>query len=130
MPSARRPNLRSYRVLVLDDHPLMPVATDIRAALDRLANRLAATGAVVKRSSPLLPDLANSARLHTRMVRNFVAFGRPGEFFQKAREAVAALPASDDSLKAMRLRAPLLSHHDWIAGEIARAQLRQRPRDS
>jgi amidase len=59
------------------------------------------------------------------MVRNFVAFGRPPEFFQKARETVAALPASDDSLKAWRLRAPLLSHHEWMAGEIARAQLRQ-----
>ena len=125
LPSARRPNLRSYRVLIIDEHPLMPVASDIRAALERLAGRLAATGAVVKRSSPLLPDLANSARLHTRMIRNFVAFGQPPGFFQKARENVAGLYASDDSLKAMRLRAPLLSHHEWMAGEIARAQLRQ-----
>lgn len=125
LPSARRPNLRSYRILVIDEHPLMPVAGDIRTALERLAGHLAATGAVVKRSTPLLPDLANSARVHTRMIRNFAAFGRPPEFFQKARENVAGLSASDDSLKAMRIRAPLLSHHEWMAGEIARAQLRQ-----
>ena len=59
------------------------------------------------------------------MVRNFVAFGRPPEFFKKAQEEVAALKPDDDSLKAWRTRAPLLNHHQWMAGEIARARLRQ-----
>jgi amidase len=72
-----------------------------------------------------LPDLAESARLHTRMVRNVTAFGRPPEFFKEVREKVAALKPDDDSLKAWRTRAPLLSHHEWMAAEIARARLRQ-----
>jgi amidase len=63
-------------VLVIDDHPLLPVANDIRVALGRLADRLAAMGASVARSSPVVPDLAESARLHTRMARNLVAVGR------------------------------------------------------
>lgn len=125
LPPARHADLRSYRVLVIDSHPLLPVASDIRAALDQLAGRLTAAGAAVARSSALLPDLAESARLHTRLVRNVVNFGRPPEYFQKMREGVAALARDDDSLKAWRLRAPLLTHHEWMSGEIARARLRQ-----
>jgi amidase len=125
LPPARHADLRSYRALVIDSHPLLPVASDIRAALDQLAGRLTAAGATVARSSALLPDLAESARLHTKLVRNVVNFGRPPEYFQKMREGAAALARDDDSLKAWRLRAPLLTHHEWMSGEIARAQLRQ-----
>ena len=125
LPPARHADLRSYRVLVIDSHPLLPVASDIRAALDQLAGRLTAAGATVARSSALLPDLAESARLHTKLVRNIVNFGRPPEYFQKMREGAAALARDDESLKAWRLRAPLLTHHEWMSGEIARAQLRQ-----
>jgi amidase len=125
LPPARHSALKDFRVLVVDSHPLLPVEGEIKAALDQLASRLAVTGAKVARSSSLLPDLAESARLHTRMVRNFVAFGRPPEFFRKHQEEVAVLKPDDDSLKAWRTRAPLLSHHQWMAGEIARARLRQ-----
>jgi amidase len=125
LPPSRHGALKDFRVLLVDSHPLLPVEGEIRAALDQLANRLVAVGAKVARSSPLLPDLAESARLHTRMVRNFVAFGRPPEFFKKAQEEIAALKPDDDSLKAWRTRAPLLNHHQWMAGEIARARLRQ-----
>ena len=125
LPQARHGDLRSFRVLLLDTHPLLPVAAEIREALHQLGGRLTATGAVVARSSTLLPDLAESARLHTRMVRNVVNFGRPPEYFRKTQEGVAALARDDDSLKAWRLRAPLLSHHEWMAAEIVRARLRQ-----
>ena len=125
LPAPRHGALKDFRVLVLDSHPLLPVASEIRAVLDQLANRLATSGAKVARSSSLLPDLAELARLHTRMVRNFTAFGQPPEFFKKIREKVAALKPDDDSLKAWRTRAPLLSHHEWMTAEIARARLRQ-----
>jgi amidase len=124
LPPARHGDLRSYRVLVIDTHPLLPVAAEIRAALEQLASWRTATGAAVARSSGLLPDLAESAKLHTRMVRNVVNFGRPPEYFRKPQEGVAALARDDDSLKAWRLRASLLSHHEWMAAEIGRASLR------
>jgi amidase len=125
LPPARHAQLRSYRVLVIDDHPLLPVAVEIRTALDQLAGRLASKGASVARSSTLLPDLAESARLHTRLIRNVVNFGRPPDYFQKVREAAASLSRDDDSLKAWRIRAPLLTHHEWMTAQIARAQLRR-----
>src|SRR5262245_39333669 len=51
LPPARHSELRSYRVLVIDSHPLLPVATEIRTALDQLASRLASKGMTVARSS-------------------------------------------------------------------------------
>jgi amidase len=125
LPPSRRSALGDFRILVIDDHPLLPVANDVRGALDAFANRLSRMGASVARSSPLLPDLAESARLHTRMVRNVIAFGRPREFFEKIRAEAAALKQDDHSLKAERLRAPLLTHMEWIAAEFARQGLRQ-----
>jgi amidase len=125
LPQARHSELRSYRVLIIDKHPLLPVAVEIRTALDRLAGKLTAKGVTVARSSTLLPDLAESARLHTRLIRNVVNFGRPPEFFQKMREAAASLSRDDDSLKAWRIRAPLLTHHEWMTAQVARAQFRR-----
>lgn len=124
LPAARHDRLAAFRVLVVDDHPLLPVASEIRDALGRLADRLGAMGASVARSSPLLPDLAESARLHTSMVRNLVAFGQPPEFFLAARERAAALKADDNTVMASWWRAPSLSHHEWMIAEIARGRLR------
>jgi len=124
LPPARHAHLRSFRVLVIDDHPLLPVASDIRTALDQLAERLARAGASVARSSKLLPDLAETAKLHVRMIRNFAAFGAPPEVLQRAHENVAALARDDDSLRAHWIRAPLMSHHEWMMAEIGRARLR------
>jgi amidase len=124
LPPPRHSDLPSYRVLVIDDHPLLPVAGDIRAALDQLAGRLSKAGATVARSSKLLPDLSESAKLHAKMVRNFLSFGAPPQYFQKARESVAMLSGNDDSLRAEWVRAPFLSHHEWMSAEISRARLR------
>ncbi len=124
LPPPRHSELRNFRVLVIDDHPLLPVASDIRVALDQLAGRLTKAGATVARSSKLVPDLAESAKLHTRMIRNFAAFGAPPEVFQKARDNVAMLARDDDSIRAQFMRAPLMSHHDWLVAEIGRARLR------
>lgn len=125
LPPARHADLRSFRVLVVDAHPLLPVSAAVRGALDRLANRLRGAGVTVAHSSSLLPDLAEAARLHTRMIRNVVNFGRPPDYFRTIAAEVAALPPADDSLRAWRLRAPLMTHHQWMAAEVARARLRQ-----
>src|SRR5215207_6036667 len=71
LPAPRRQRLAEFRVLIVDTHPLMPTAVAVRAALDRLAERLVGQGAHVARASPLLPDLAEAARLHQKLVFAF-----------------------------------------------------------
>jgi amidase len=68
LPAPRHEELRAYRVLVIDDHPLLPTTASVRAALNRLAQRLVKSGVEVAHASPLVPDLAVSARLFTRLL--------------------------------------------------------------
>ena len=57
LPPARHHDLKSFRVLVVDNHPLCPTAASVQAALDHLADRLGQIGAAVAHTSPMLPDL-------------------------------------------------------------------------
>ncbi|WP_066490511.1 amidase family protein [Sphingomonas sp. CCH9-F2] len=49
----------TWRVLLLTGHPLARVQGAIVTALEELGERMAAAGALVDRTSPLLPDLAH-----------------------------------------------------------------------
>jgi amidase len=79
----RREKLADFRVLVLDEHPLCTTASEIRAALGRLAGWLERQGAKVGRSSPLLPDLAQSQAAYSVLVTSVFSVidgGRPPRF--------------------------------------------------
>jgi amidase len=100
LPAPRRERLADFRVLIVDTHPLMPTAMAVRAALDRLAEKLIAQGTQVARTSPLLPDLAEAARLHQKLVFAFSQAFAPPEFYHRAEAAVAQLSPDDQSLAA------------------------------
>ena len=124
LPPARHEQLRDFRILVLDEHPLLPTAADVRAAIDGLAAGLAKSGASVERTSALLPDLANSARLYMRLLMSVLAANWPLEFFERAQTAAAALDSSDISPAAERLRGAVMDHRAWVAAEQQRSALR------
>lgn len=126
LPPARHDNLKNYRVLVIDTHPLEPTSQTIRAALDRLADRLVKVGTSVKRSSPLLPDLAEATRIFSRLFSPAINSRMPPEFYRQMETVVASLSASDDTLTALYLRGTIASHRDWLGANIARAGLRKR----
>jgi amidase len=122
---ARHEELKSFRVLVVDTHPLIPTATPVRAALDRLSQRLARAGAKVADSSPLLPNLADSARLYMRLLFSGQGANSPPALYEEMRRSAEALRPGDNSLAAERIRGAVISHRDWIAADIARARLQQ-----
>ncbi|MFJ5987066.1 amidase [Lentzea sp. NPDC092896] len=106
LPPARHERLRDFRVLVLDDHPLIPTGSAVRAGVNRVAAALADGGARVERHSPLLPDLVEAATLYMRLLVS----GSVVRFPIGSHE-----PSADDqSLHAVRLRAMVCSHSDWI----------------
>ncbi|MDE0547576.1 amidase family protein [Microbacterium sp. C7(2022)] len=57
LPPSPHTRLSDYRVLVLTEHPSAPTDAVIQRAVDETAERIAAAGAVVARSSDLVPDL-------------------------------------------------------------------------
>jgi len=125
LPKARHAALKDFRVLVVDEHPLLPTDAGVRSALDRLAQKLVKAGAKVARSSPLVPDLAASARLYMRLLMAALSERWPDETYQHAQTTVAALSPDDHSLLAERWRGAVMSHREWAAADMGRITLQQ-----
>jgi amidase len=115
LPPARHERLRDFRVLVLDEHPLLPTGSAVRAGVGRVADALADGGARVERDSPLLPDPAEAAVLYTKFLFSGSVAHFPVEAYEQLQARAAGLGADDQSLDAARLRGMVLSHRDWIA---------------
>jgi amidase len=126
LPPPRRSALPDFRVLVLDEHPSAPTSRDVRAALQQVASNLGKAGAKVSRSSALLPDLAQQARTHFRLLLSVFGADLPDAVYAGLQERARSLRADDRSLPAEGLRGQVLSHRDWIRADRERAVLRQR----
>jgi amidase len=122
LPPARHDRLGDFRVLVLDEHPLIPTGPAVRAGVDRVVDALVDGGARVERSSPLLPDLTAAATLYTELLFSSSVARFPVDAHEQLRARVAGLGAGDRSLAATRLRAMVFSHRDWM-GAAERREL-------
>jgi len=120
LPAARHERLGDFRVLVLDEHPLIPTASAVRAGVDRVADALAEGGARVERHSPLLPDLAEAATIYTQLLISSSPARFPTDTLEELRARAAALRADDHSLDAARLRAIVFSHQEWMEANYRR----------
>ncbi|AQZ62115.1 Aspartyl-tRNA(Asn) amidotransferase subunit A @ Glutamyl-tRNA(Gln) amidotransferase subunit A [[Actinomadura] parvosata subsp. kistnae] len=114
LPPARHERLGDFRVLVLDEHPLIATGAAVRAGVNRVAGALAEAGARVERHSALLPDLAEAATLYMQLLISGAVARFPVDAHEQLRARVAGLDADDRSLDAVRLRAMLFSHRDWM----------------
>ncbi|GHC38792.1 amidase [Streptomyces cinnamoneus] len=114
LPPARHERLCDFRVLVLDEHPLIPTGSAVRAGVSRVADALVDSGARVARHSPLLPDLTEAAMLYMQLLSSSVAARIPAEAYEQLRIHAAGLSADDQSLDAARLRGVVSSHREWI----------------
>jgi amidase len=125
LPAPRHERLRDFRVLVIDDHPLLPTAGAVHAALDRLSQQLAKAGAEVAHASPLLPDIAASGRLYMRLLMAALSQRWPQDIYAQAQTAAAAFKPGDKSLAAERSRGAILSHREWAAADIERIKFQR-----
>ncbi|HEX4222993.1 MAG TPA: amidase [Pseudonocardiaceae bacterium] len=125
LPPARHQKLSDFRVLVLDDHPLIPTSSAVRAGVQRVAAALVEGGARVERHSPLLPDLAENATVYSQLHFSGVSDGLPAALYEQVLTQAAGLSADDQSLNAVRLRAMAFSHRDWLRANSRRELHRQ-----
>ncbi|MEV0070282.1 MULTISPECIES: amidase [unclassified Amycolatopsis] len=114
LPPARHEKLSDFRVLVLDDHPLIPTGSAVRAGVNRVADALVDGGARVHRRSPLLPDLAEAATLYMQLLISGSVARFPLDGYEQLQARAAGLSPDDRSLDAVRLRAMVFSHRDWL----------------
>ncbi|WP_086667983.1 amidase [Lentzea kentuckyensis] len=114
LPPARHERLSDFRVLVLDEHPLIPTGSAVRAGVNRVAAALVDGGARVERHSPLLPDLTEAATLYLQLLISSTVARFPIGSIEQLRAHIAGLSADDQSLDVVRLRAITFSHSDWM----------------
>ncbi|USX56188.1 amidase [Lentzea sp. HUAS12] len=112
LPPARHDRLRDFRVLVLDEHPLLPTGAAVRAGVEWVAAALAGAGARVRRHSALLPDLAEAATVYMQLLVS----GSVARFPVGPQESTV----DDRSLHAVRLRAMEFSHREWLEANARR----------
>ncbi|MCP9625146.1 amidase [Nocardia otitidiscaviarum] len=114
LPPARHERLSDFRVLILEEHPLIPTGSAVRAAVNRVAEALADEGAHVERHSPLLPDPVEAATTYMQLMLSNAAANLPIGVYDRLRTHAATLRADDRGLDAARLRGMVLSHRDWV----------------
>jgi amidase len=124
LPPARGEKLADFRVLFIAEHPLLPTSPEVGASLELLAKRLAAAGVDVQRETPLLPDLAASARLYAKLLNAVISARLPDDRFEEIRALVEKIPADDQSLVAELARGAVMSHREWLRADFARQGLR------
>ncbi len=107
LPPARHERLGDFRVLVVEDHPLVPTGAAVRAGVNRVADALVEGGARVARHSSLLPDLTEAATLYMQLLIS-------GSVARFPIDSLGRPSADDESLDAVRLRAMAFSHRDWL----------------
>ena len=125
LPSPRQDNLRNFRVLVVDTHPLIPTSSAVRTAIDGLAKRLSSFGTKVTYNSPSLPSLADSARLYMKLLNAARSPRVSSDAFGETQRLAAALLPGDHNLQAERTRGTVMSHREWLATDAARLRLQQ-----
>jgi amidase len=123
LPAARHARLRDFRVLVIENHPLLPLSSEVGAAMQRFANFLRGAGATVADTSPLLPDLTHLAETFNWLLMALLGAGFPDVAYVSWKERAARLSAEDRSLEAARARAIVSSHRDWFRMQRARAAI-------
>lgn len=125
MPPPRATTLAKHRVLVIDDHPLIPTSLSVRLALGQVAEKLATVGARISGESPNLPDLVDSARIYMRLLMAEMAASLPPDVYQRMKAGGATIPSDADSLAAERGRGAVMDHREWQLVDARRAVLRE-----
>jgi amidase len=126
LPPARHADLKDFRVLLIDAHPLFPTASSVTGALDRLGDRLAKSGCTVSRGSQRMPDLARTTRLYEQLLVAALAHDLSADIRQRGDVIAKTLSPDDESLRAIRLRSLSMSHVDWVEASYMRNGMRQR----
>jgi amidase len=120
LPPPRADRLNAYRVLVLDEHPLVPLSDDVRRALGLFAERLEGAGCRVTRSGASVPDLRHVASTFAQLLLSFFGADMPQAAYDSLKTQVAQLPPSIPEFAASEMRGLVLTHRDWIAADRAR----------
>lgn len=114
LPRARHGSLRSFRVFILDHHPVAQVDQEILTAIDTLADDLAREGATVSRKSSLLPDINVTWRTYQAMLHTIITRGQTDANGRQPISSHDWLGHLDMQLRIRRQWADFFRHFDIV----------------
>lgn len=120
LPKSKHTQLKNFRVLLLDEHPLYPTASSIKHLHDELAVKLQKSGVKVSRNYAELPNLAKIAKNYALLLGAWYSVNMPPEEFEKSQEKVKKLADDNDSLSANFFRGISMNHRDWLTASRVR----------
>jgi amidase len=120
LPPPRQQRLADFRVLLLCQHPALPVSAETQAAFEALAATLRQAGCQVQTTCPALPDLGDAAQLYLQLMMALRGADIPEPQYRELQR----LQAGGQPLPAPA--ALLSTHRDWIAADRRRMVLRHR----
>ena len=107
LPEARQSRLENFRVMVLDEHPLVPTATEIRTAMEGVARRLTDAGCKVGKQAGENPDMKDLSRTFSALLMALMGIDMP----EKKYAAAAADTQGGDG--SQREHSLTMSYRDW-----------------
>lgn len=130
LPSARHQEIKNFRVLVVDTHPLCPTSVATTKVIAKLVAQLTRLGVTVSNDTQqYMPDLAEITRTYIALFSAFTAANMPLDEYQKLNARVKTLPADDLSIATCYMRGSVSTHRDWLTKSRIRDQLRQQWRN-
>ncbi|WP_332690880.1 amidase [Devosia sp.] len=114
LPPVRHSRLRDFRVLVIDDIPLVPTAAVVRAAIGEIAAKLEAEGCTVSRNAKLLPDVTMLGKTFIELLMAFAGADMPDDAWRGIAAHAAGIAPDTADLNAAGQRAMAMSHRDWV----------------
>jgi amidase len=122
LPRQQRPG--DFRVAVWHDDAAAPVAAEVRARVDRVAEAFAAEGAVVSWEARPAFAAGDSQRTYNALLQAALSTRQSVEDHERLIAAVMALEPADESAEAAQLRSRLLTFHRWHRLNEERTRLR------
>lgn len=107
----------TYRIMILNAHPLASVAAPIADALDDLAGKLAGAGVSIDTESALLPNLEAQQRAYMKMLNITIMRGVPGEG-QAPITLIEWFDLRDEQARNRRLWNALFKDYDAVIAPV------------
>jgi amidase len=125
LPAPRADSLAGLRVAVWPSDEVSPVATEIAARVQEIAERLARVGAKVSDSARPEFVPADSYRTFINIGASASGLFVPDDIYAQNQARAASFHPDDMSSAAIQARAIVLDHRAWLGHHEARTRLRE-----
>jgi amidase len=114
LPPARHRRLADFRILLLENHPLLPTGSAVRAAFEKLSAHIERAGCQISRGGDFLPDLAETTRTFFQFGQAEWISTQSEAELAKLHERIRSFAPGDQTPEALRYRSMPTDLRGWF----------------